>query len=348
MHISDLKKRYKSIFITNIPSFYKTNLYNVIQSYNDILVIYTGDLIQERTADFFQGDYHFDSINLRGYSILKKCLVIIKILNHIDYAELVIGGWDSVPLWVAALIGKKTKNATVIESSAIESNTSGLKGLIKKIYFNRITKAYASGKSQAKIAHKFGIDNSRIIITKGVGIFNYRLQPMFKQKSEIKRFLYVGRLSDEKNLTFLIDVFNKLPHLRLNIAGFGYQENELKSLAASNINFLGSVPNKDLYRVYQDNDVFILPSKIEPWGLVVEEALNNGLPILLSNRVGCAEEILQEGKNGYSFIYNNSDSLLTAITKVSNPETYNQMAEYISHMDFNKIEEEQAKCYIHE
>lgn len=158
MPTSDIKSKYSSIFITNIPSFYKTNLYNEIQRHQDILVIFTGDLIQERTSDFFDHDFKFDYVNMAGWSILRKCLYIYRLIKHTDYRELVIGGWDSLPLWTAAVIGRKSKNATVIESSSIESDTVGIKGKIKQIYFNRICKVYASGKSQAKIATSLGIE----------------------------------------------------------------------------------------------------------------------------------------------------------------------------------------------
>lgn len=53
-------------------------------------------------------------------------------------------------------------------------------------------------------------------------------QPSFIYKTQIRNFLYVGRLSEEKNLKLLIDVFNSLPDLKLNIIGFGPQEEVLK------------------------------------------------------------------------------------------------------------------------
>jgi len=342
-----MKKIYESIFITNIPSFYKLNLYNRIQKHQDILVIFTGDVIQERTKDFFKGKCDFDSFNLRGFSTLKKIKTIAAIILNTYYKELVIGGWDSIVLWTAAILGNKLKNSIVIESSAIESKTTGIKGLIKRLFFIRITKAYASGRSQAILAEKLGLNVSNIVVTKGVGIFNYIIQPKPKYKDKIMNFLYVGRLAEEKNLKFLIAVFNSLPQFKLNIVGYGYQEQELKQIAGSNINFLGSVDNDKLQYVYQKNDVFILPSKVEPWGLVVEEALNNGLPIILSNCVGCADEILKYGINGYSFIFDNKDSLKHVIDQISKPKIYNKMAEEISRMDFEKIEDEQVKCYLH-
>lgn len=346
--MSDMKTYYTSFFITNIPSFYKLNLYNEINKHQSVFVLFTGDVIQERTKDFFSGQYDFDYVSMSGMTVFQKLQKTIKLLRTIQYKELIIGGWDSLPLWVAALWSRKSKNATVIESSDIESDFTGIKGLIKKYYMSRISKVYASGKSQVSLARKMGFKGGNIIITKGVGVFNYISQPPYKEKDKIINFVYVGRLAEEKNLKLLIRVFNQIPNLTLNIVGFGYQEEDLKEMAGNNIKFLGSINNKELPSVYQSNDVFVLPSKIEPWGLVVEEALNNGLPILLSNRIGCAEEILIEGINGFCFEYDSEESLMSAIERICDSTTYNMMAEHISKMDFSKIEEDQVKCYLHE
>ncbi len=338
---------YKSIFITNIPSFYKLNLYNEINRLQNILVIFTGDLIQQRSSDFFDGKYEFDYINMAGWNILKKLWFVIATVIKVKYDEIVIGGWDSLPLILSAFISRKKKNSTVVESSAIESTLTGVKGFVKRCYFRRITKVYASGKSQAKLVRLLNPHINKIIITKGVGIFNIVKQPHYSSKQNITRFLYVGRLSEEKNLEFLIDVFNKHPNLTLNIVGYGELESQLRKIAKENINFLGGIANAHLSEIYQSNDVFILPSKVEPWGLVVEEALNNGLPLLLSNKVGCAEELLQNGVNGYSFVYDNEASLISAVEAIRNVETYNAMARNISWMDFEQIKNEQISCYIH-
>ncbi len=63
-------------------------------------------------------------------------------------------------------------------------------------------------------------------------------------------------------------------------------------------------------------DLFILPSKIEPWGLVVQEAMAAGLPILVSKTSGCALDFVKEGINGFSFDPNSSLDLNKKITKM--------------------------------
>ena len=186
----------------------------------------------------------------------------------------------------------------------------------------------------------------KIIKTKGVGIFNISPQPPFEKRSSVVNFLYVGRLSKEKNLERLIKVFGEFPELILHIIGFGPDEIYLKSISSENIKFIGAVKNTELYKFYQYCDVFILPSVIEPWGLVVEEALNNGMPVIISNKVGCGDEIVKDGNNGLIFRVDDESDMKRSILKIRNLDIYNNFRKNISEMNFEEIVKSQIDTYI--
>lgn len=268
----------------------------------------------------------------------------MSVVQSIDYDELILGGWDHPVLWALAFRFPKCKNAFFIESSYFESRTNGIKGFIKSLYVKRLSKIYASGKSQRKITDILGF-KGETVITKGVGVFNYIPQPDFKPKTEVKNYFYVGRFVEVKNLKFLISVFNELPQYNLYLAGFGEQEQELRRLAKENVHFLGAIDNKKLSTFYQQMDVFVLPSKSEPWGLVVEEALNNGIPVIVSDRVGCAEEIINNS-NGLIFHYNDKNEFVAAINKMAEIDFYNRLRKNISKLNFEEIEQAQIACYV--
>ena len=330
------------IILTNLPSFYKINLYNRIAEHIKLLVVFTGRDGETRNADFLKGEIKFDTIFLKG-SEWQKALQFRKIIKDNDYIELIIAGWDNLSSWVGAFCSSKEKNSVVIESSILESKTSGLKGFLKSVFNHRMSKAYCSGKSQERLARMIGF-KGRTVITKGVGVFNYRKQPAYVPRTSVMNFVFVGRLVKEKNLKWLFSQFNRHPEFHLDIIGFGKQEDELKTISKDNIRFLGAVDNQQLSQYYQQADVFILPSISEPWGLVVEEALNNGLPVMVSDRVGCAEEIVNN-RNGVIFQLTEED-FDKKLLEITNLERYNQMREYISKMDFEKIEHQQVECYV--
>lgn len=265
-------------------------------------------------------------------------MTTLKLLLSLKWRECVIGGWDSVPMWMFALLSASKKNSVVVESSYFESQTKGLKGLIKKIFIRNIRKkAYVSGAGQKRLVEDLNF-KGEIVVTKGVGVFNYVEQPPFEPRSAVRRFLYVGRLTEVKNLPFLINAFKNRLDLTLNIVGFGEQEEYLKSIAGDNVNFLGAVDNKKLPQVYQENDVFVLPSKSEVWGLVVEEALNNGAPVLVSDRVGCGPEIVNES-NGLVFKFDSEEDLLSKIDRISQIDYYNELRKISANLISQKLSE---------
>ena len=336
---------YDKVFVTNLLSFYKKNLYNQLSAQRKILVIVTGDDAESRNADFFKGDIKFEYVRYKYNNIFYRFGFTLFLLLTIRYKELVVGGWDAMPLWVFAFLSPRNKNSVVIESSYLESKTTGLYGILKRLFIGRIRNtAYVSGQSQRKLAENLCC-KAKIVTTRGVGVFNYIKQPPYEKREIVKNFLFVGRLVEVKNLDFLIKVFNDLKEYTLYIAGFGKLESYLKSIADDNIVFLGAIDNTKLTEIYQKNDVFILPSISETWGLVVEEALNNGMPVLVSDRVGCASEIVNE-TNGLIFKSNSESDLKDKIRQISQVDYYNQLRQNISRMNFEKIEQEQVACYL--
>lgn len=334
----------KLIYITNLPSFYKINLFNRIVKQRNLLVVFTQDFSDQRNEDFYKGEREFEFISIANKSLFSKIYFIFDLLKNKPYQQLIIGGWDHSILWIAAFISARKKNGVVVESSILESETNGVKSYLKKLFLSRISKAYVSGKSQARLCKALGF-KGQLITTRGVGIFNIKPQPAFSPVLSVSNFIYVGRLSPEKNMQFLIETFNQLPKLTLNIIGFGPQEMFLKSIAKQNIVFHGTIPNAELYKKYLQNDVFILPSISEPWGMVVEEALNNGLPVIVSDKVGCAEEIINDS-NGIIFKLSEADALQKAILKMMEINYYNSLRRNISDLNYEEIAEQQVNCYL--
>lgn len=116
-------------------------------------------------------------------------------------------------------------------------------------------------------------------------------------------------------------------------------------MAKSNITFLGQINNRELYKFYRDADVFILPSKSETWGLVVEEALNNGTPVIVSDKVGCAIDLVTED-TGLIFRSGDGDDLKAKVLKMCNIAYYNNIRGSISTLDFDKRAERQVQSFL--
>ena len=119
--------------------------------------------------------------------------------------------------------------------------------------------------------------------------------------------LFVGKLSSKKRPLDLIRAFQLIhsENSQLIIIGTGPQETMLKQYCQDhsilNIKFVGYVTQKELPFYYKNSDIFVLPSTFgETWGLVANEAINYGLPIILSNRVGSSLDLVTP-LNGFVF-----------------------------------------------
>jgi glycosyltransferase involved in cell wall biosynthesis len=120
-------------------------------------------------------------------------------------------------------------------------------------------------------------------------------------------FLYCGRLVSAKGVHLLLNAWKEFSrsdgiHATLILAGEGDEKPRLQQYAAenglSNVSFLGHVAREQLPEIYQAADIFVFPTLIDCWGLVVNEALASGLPVILSQYAG-SSELISEGRNGW-------------------------------------------------
>jgi glycosyltransferase involved in cell wall biosynthesis len=98
----------------------------------------------------------------------------------------------------------------------------------------------------------------------------------------------------------------------------------LKSVPAevrARIEFAGFQPPEELPRFFARADVFVLPSRHDGWGVVVNQALGAGLPILCSDRVGGAHDLVRREVNGLTFPARDPEALRAAMQRIiSEPE----------------------------
>jgi glycosyltransferase involved in cell wall biosynthesis len=115
--------------------------------------------------------------------------------------------------------------------------------------------------------------------------------------------LSVARLAPEKNLDVLVRAVAEAgdPRLTLVVAGHGPEGPALERLAGElgvRLRLVGNLPWERVAELYVAADVFALLSSNEPWGVVVNEAAACGLPLVLSDQVGAAYDLLRDGENG--------------------------------------------------
>ena len=148
-----------------------------------------------------------------------------------------------------------------------------------------------------------------------------------------QRFIFCGRLVNEKGIDNLIDAFEniieKRPNWDLILVGTGKLEKEIKSRIQKHMDdriiMLGFLHSEDMVTCYHCCDVLVLPSIYEPWALVVNEAVASGLAVVSTDVVGAAVELVKDKFNGCLVPPNDIESLAEALISVSDSGTIDQM-----------------------
>jgi glycosyltransferase involved in cell wall biosynthesis len=138
--------------------------------------------------------------------------------------------------------------------------------------------------------------------------------------------LFAGKFIGRKRPQDLIEAFKRIasdpaanrPYLL--IAGDGELRDEVHALAEGapegSIKFLGFRGQTELPPLYDLADVFCIPSEREPWGLVTNEAMNAGIPVIATTEVGAARDLVRHGENGYVLQPGDVDGLAAALLEI--------------------------------
>jgi glycosyltransferase involved in cell wall biosynthesis len=142
----------------------------------------------------------------------------------------------------------------------------------------------------------------------------------------LRYFLYVGRLVRSKGIFDLVEAYARLDeeiHRRIGLVfvGEGADRPELMGRAAriapGAIQFFGFVHREELPEFYALADALVFPTHSDPWGLVVNEAMSCGLPIIVTSVAGCAADLVQDGWNGFVVPSSDAPRLSAAMARVA-------------------------------
>ncbi|MGN0027747.1 MAG: glycosyltransferase, partial [Clostridium sp.] len=200
----------------------------------------------------------------------------------------------------------------------VSGNENFIKKIIKSFVIKNSNSIFGNGTVSRRYFNEvYGYPNDRIY-NQYLTVDADAIKEMYKEKDKLrieyrnkygiadneKVLLYSGRLIELKNIKIVIEALAKLnKEITMVILGDGFLKNELEEFAKKNnikLIISGFIDNQnELFKQYYIGDCFILPSNNEVWGLVVNEAMFSGLPVLVSNICGCSLDLVKEGINGY-------------------------------------------------
>jgi glycosyltransferase involved in cell wall biosynthesis len=283
-------------------------------------------------------DYKF----LQNYSFFPMSsffwLINPGIVNEImtkKYDAILIHGYGTFTNWVAFLIAFITKTPVLFHGETTLFNQSNrVESFFKKILFSKVKSFLYIGKASKEFYKYYGVPEDRLFSTpysvdnEFFITENKRLQ---KRKHKIKEelcippdipvVLYISKLIKRKRPFDLIFAFNKIKERAVLVfVGDGELKHSMEDYVnknkIKNVFFLGFKNQKELPMYYSIGDIFVLPSSYESWGLVINEAMCFELPIITTNKVACAQDLVYHGENGFVYSVGDIESLSYYVKKL--------------------------------
>jgi glycosyltransferase involved in cell wall biosynthesis len=291
------------------------DFYQIAESDADRMTLSNVDLSRHRYPFtlLFKGAYsHIPKAKLASTLFLRTYRSDADLILLPGFSELVHWG-----MLFGALLSRK-KRAVFCDSTLRDRPQSRFKGILKRLYFGLCNGYFTYGERGREYLIHYGANPAMVFQrVQAAALPNgYAAEDTRQARTSAAHvpdgpvFLYVGRLSAEKSIDVLLRAFPtvvaRLPDATIRIVGAGPQKDELIRLRdelglARSVEFVGNLDLDALAAEYALATCFVLPSRSEPWGLVVNEALHFGCPVVVSDSCGCVPELVMEGQTGVSF-----------------------------------------------
>lgn len=307
----------KLLFLTNIPSPYRLDFFNELGKEHDLKVIFEAERNTNLNEKWYTNKIeHFEAIFLKKGNIEERKInwKVLKYINKRNQDYIIVTNYSYMTELIALLLIKIKKIPYLMEiDGALIKNESWLLKKIKMLLIKNAN-GYISPSGKAdEFLINYGAKRNRIYRYPFTSLRENDMlsnsietseKNKIKEKLEIKEnlmILSVARFIPEKGLEKLVEIASKVPEdVAICIVGdkptkeYLYLVNKLN---LKNIYFPGFKTKEQLKDYYKAANLFVLPTKGDVWGLVINEAMAFGLPIITTDQCGAGIELIDN--NGF-------------------------------------------------
>lgn len=309
----------KVLFLTNVPSPYRVEFFNQLGKLCDLTVLYQKSSSSERDSKWVAtSENTFKSIIMKGKSTSVDnaiCPSVISYLNK-SYDAIIICGNASPTEMLAIKYCQIMRIPYCLEGDgAFVKTGNGIKETIKKNLISGGDLFFSTCEEHDKYYIHYGANKKKIRRYKFSSLCESDLLGAvlsFEEKQKIrdtlgmkeeKIVLAVGQFIPRKGFDILLSSFIDMEKdIGLYIVG-GEPTEEYDSLVKkndlTNVHFVGFKTKLELADYYCAADVFVLPTREDIWGLVINEAMSYGLPVVTTDRCNAGLELIRNGENGF-------------------------------------------------
>ena len=329
----------KVLFITNIPSPYRVQFFNELGKKTELTVLFEKSFSNERDDSW--KNYRFDNFNgiiMKGIDRSTDSAFCPQICKYISRKyDFIIVSNISTPTGILAVnYMRLMKIEYYVEGDGgYPKSGKGIKEKIKHFIISGAKGCFSTGKTHDEYYLTYGAKKENIysypfssvkresFITRNFDDVDTILEnkKICKQNLDIKEekmILTIGQFIERKGFDVLLKAVKLLPeNVGVYFVG-GVPTDEYKELAKGleNVHFVGFKKPTELSEYYKSADVFVLPTREDIWGLVVNEALSFALPVVTTDKCIAGCELIKVGKNGYIVPVENAEELAEKTKKI--------------------------------
>ena len=322
----------KVLYLTTVPTPYKVAFFEELGKLCDLTVLFENKQVSYREKSWMVNDFHnFTAIFLRGFNIKDKKISVeaIRIIKNGNYDHVIIGCYSTITQMIAQkyMIDHKIPFIHSSDGGMIKEDSAVQKKL--KSYFIKNASAWlGTGKVTTEYLEHYGAYEKKIITYPFTSIYDRDILPVpdsmvvkRKYRNQLKMYedkivLSVGQLIHRKGIDILIKAASQLNNTGIYIIG-GTPSDEYVELKrkynANNIHFIGFKDKNELSKYYRAADVFVLPTREDIWGLVINEAMSYGIPVVTTNKCVAGMEMVEQGVTGSIVEVENVNQLVEAV-----------------------------------
>ncbi len=344
---------------------YKAIIFNelqkiISQNKNDSLLVVQIALIEKSRKNL--GDLD-KSIHQYPYQLLHEGLLeevglfqrikeILKAITEFKPDVVNLTGYYDIASWTVLFYCKLKGIKTILsnESTANDHARNRAKEYFKAFIIKQFDGYFNFGTLSENYILSLGISPQKMLVKKNC-VDNKVLKEIYlkhflrrNEQQQLlniapKNFIFVGRLIDYKNLFHFLDAFHltrqkSKENWGVIILGDGELKTDLQQFVSNkniqNISFQIGVSWQQVPEYLALSDVLVLPSYSEPWGLVVNEAMACGLPVIVSEKCGCTIDLVKNGENGFIVEPDNIEQLTNLMLKFMNQEVDSEQMGLVS------------------
>lgn len=328
----------KALIVSSYPAPYRVAVFEGLANEYDVDVYFDTCQNESRHSDWFckSSTCHFEILdNNNSRQKFSKALKNIALYDFvIAYDPARKPAMKAIVRCIATGVPYFANN----DGAFIKPNL--LKDLVKRILFSRVAACFSSGKSATEYFHHYGVPYSKIVEHKFTSIQRNDIAkcPLTMQERSDKRkklnlperktVISVGQFIPRKGFDVLLHAWRKITDdIQLVIIGGGEERKTYEGLIADfhlkNVQLIDFMPKEILFEYYRASDLFVLPTREDVWGLVINEAMAVGIPVISTNRCNAALELIENGINGYIVEVGDEISLAERISEILTDDTKN-------------------------